>query len=285
MLDPNEAVNITEPAAVEEVAQQPESTEGQVATGETVQQEQDPVQGQAPQYEAVDEQGVPFKNRYMEAQRKLAELSERQQRMEETLAKQQAPQERKLTIQELEQYALQNPSLRPEVEAEKFNRQQEQLLKAMEERDHRIASQARYESEIREYTNTVLNDPKNKDFIVTNAMGQKIFNQNHPITQSVAQYLQDPRLKGQPDAIVIAAKLARTDYADQIATKATTQAKVLQANLKREQKKTMVEGGSAVGRGGGDDLSKAKEELSRTGTSKAAQSAIGALLKKQGILR
>ena len=287
MQDPNEAANLTETAPVDQVAQ-----EGQdVATPETQEQATPDQSGQQTvTNEAVDEFGVPWRERAAEYQRKLTETTERlPQIVEETLArqqqKQQVPQAKQYTIQELEQIALQNPELRPQVEEEKEKIRQNQFLRIIEERDQKIATVERNKSIVRESEMTIKNDPNYKDCFNVDAMGNKIWNTAHPMTQIIGQYLQDPRLNGQPDAIVIAAKLARVDYLDKVATKATTQAKVLQANLKREQKKTMVEGGGNLSRGSVDEFSKAKEELSKTGSAKAAQSAVAAYLKKAGHIR
>ncbi len=287
MLDPNEAANQTEPAAVDQVAQDVQ----EVATPETVEQVNPEQSGpQTVQNEAVDEFGIPWRERAAEYQRKLTETTERlPQIVEETLArqqqKQQAPQVKQYTIQELEQIALQSPELRPQVEEEKEKIRQSQFLRIIEERDQKVALVERNKSIVRESEMAVKNDPNYKDCFNTDALGNKIWNTAHPMTQLIGQYLQDPRLNGQPDAIVIASKLARIDYLDKVASKATTQAKVLQANLKREQKKTMVEGGNTVSRGSVDEFSKAKEELSKTGSAKAAQSAVSAYLKKAGHLR
>ena len=285
MIDPNEAVKETEPVAVEQ-PQETEGQEAQVAAEENVQQEQDPAQGEA-QSEDVDENGISYKNRYMASQRKLAELSDRLPKIiEETLVKHQkqqdTPQAQQYTIQQLEQIALQNPELRPQVEEEKEKIRQAQFLKIIEERDQKVVSAERHRNIVRESEMSVMNDPKYKECFNTDAMGKKIWNTAHPMTQLIGQYLQDPRLNGQPDAIIIASKLARIDYLDKVATKATTQAKVAQANLKREQKKTMVEGGGQTSRGSVDEFSKAKEELSRTGSNMAARSAVQAYLKKIG---
>lgn len=285
MLDPNEAANPTEPAAVDQVAQDTQ----EVATPETVEQVTPEQSGpQTVQAEDVDEFGVPWKERAKEYQRKLTETTERlPQIVEETLARQQqkAPQEKQYSIQELEEIALQNPNLRPQVEAEKEKIRQNQFLRIIEERDMKAvesqkAERIRYESE-----QTVINDPAFKDCFTQNALGQKQWNTTHPLTRMIGEILLDNRIKNSPEGIKIAADIAYGRYAREVATKATTQAKVLQANLKREQKKTMVEGGSTVGRGSGDDFSKAKEELSRTGSAKAAQSAVSAYLKKAGHLR
>ena len=287
MLEPNEAATVTDSAPVDQVAQESAVDTQEVATPEGNEQVTPEQSGQQTvKSEDVDEFGIPWKERAREYQRKLAETTERLPKIvEETLAKQQAPQVKQYSIQELEQIALQNPELRPQVEEEKEKIRQNQFLRVIEERDQRAvetqkAERVRYESE-----QAVINDPTFKDCFTQNALGQKQWNQSHPLTRMIGEILLDPRIQQTPDGIKIAADIAYGRYARELATKATTQAKVLQANLKKEQKKTMVEGGNTVSRGSVDEFSKAKEELSKTGSVKAAQSAVAAYLKKTGRLR
>lgn len=288
MLDPNqEVVNQTETAPVEQVAQQPEESQGQVATGEEVQQETSQEQGHAPSYEAVDETGVPYKNRYMETQRKLAELSDNLPKIiEETLAKkQQAPQVQEYTIEQLEQIAMNNPNLRPQVEAEKLKIYQRETFKVIEERDKKTES-ARQADVIRMRTEQeVLNDPAFRDCFVPGANGSKTWNMGHPLTQMVGEIMRNPELASRPDGLKIAADIAYGRYAREAASKSQTKAKVLQATLKKEQKKTMVEGGIGQNSQAGDDFARAKAELAKTGTKQAAQAAVLGYLKKKGLTR
>ena len=90
---------------------------------ETTEQQSTQEQGQA-QDEAVDEMGVPWKNRAMEWQRKFQENANEdnirkvaQEVLEQQ--KQHKAQEKEYTIAELEQFAIANPAHRPWVEEEK----------------------------------------------------------------------------------------------------------------------------------------------------------------------
>lgn len=287
-MDPeNEVVNQSE-SAPDAAAQQPVDQQEQVAAVEEGQQEQTPVQGEAPQYEAVDETGVPYKNRYMETQRKLAELSDNLPKLiEETLAKKTAvaPQQQEYTIEQLEQIALQNPNLRPQVEAEKMKLYQQATARQIEERDRKIESQRQYEMARMRTEQEVMNDPALKDCFVTTALGQKQWNMAHPLTSKISEIMRNPDVANRPDALKIASDIAYGQYMREVVANNSNKTKTLQAIVKREQKKTLVEGGTPNGSLGGDTFSKAKAELAKTGSKQAAQKAILEYMKKAGLGR
>lgn len=287
-MDPeNEVVNQSE-SAPDAAAQQPVDQQEQVAAVEEGQQEQTPVQGEAPQYEAVDETGVPYKNRYMETQRKLAELSDNLPKLiEETLAKKTvvAPQQQEYTIEQLEQIALQNPNLRPQVEAEKMKLYQQATARQIEERDRKIEGQRQYEMARMRTEQEVMNDPALKDCFVTTALGQKQWNMAHPLTSKISEIMRNPDVANRPDALKIASDIAYGQYMREVVANNSNKTKTLQAIVKREQKKTLVEGGTPNGSLGGDTFSKAKAELAKTGSKQAAQKAILEYMKKAGLGR
>lgn len=284
-MDPEqEVVNQTESTPVEQ-PQQTEGQEAQVAAEENVQQESSLPQGKEA-IEAVDESGIPYKNRYMEAQRKFAELSDNLPKMiEETLAKkQQAPQvQQEYTIEQLEQIALQNPNLRPQVEAEKAKLQEQKFARLIEERENK--QQQRYQADMlrQQVWQEVSNDPVLKDAFTTNAMGQKQFRMDHPLTNIISDIMRSPELANRPDGLRIASDIAYGRYMRDVAANGSKQTRSLQAAVKKEQRKTLVESGSPTGSSGGDELQKAKLELARTGSKDAAQKAILAIMKKSGM--
>lgn len=288
LIDPQDAANVTDSVPVDQEAQETVVGTEEVASPETNMQETPEQSGpQTVKHEAVDEYGIPWRERAMEANRKLAETAERiPQIVEETLAKKQAaPQEQTYSFEQLEQIAIANPNLRPQVEAEKEKVRQREILKVIEERDMRSRSEQQAERVRYESEQAVLNDPTFKECFTVNALGNKQWNTGHPLTQMITQIMNDPRVKGTPDGLRIAADIAYGRYAREMATKSTQQAKVLQANLKREQKKTMVESGNSTSGRTGDEFSKAQSELAKTGSSQAAHAAVAAFLKKTGRIR
>lgn len=284
-MDPEqEVVNQTESTPVEQ-PQQTEGQEAQVAAEENVQQENTLPQGKEA-IEAVDESGIPYKNRYMEAQRKFAELSDNLPKMiEETLAKKTAvPVQQEYTIEQLEQIALQNPNLRPQVEAEKAKLQEQKFARLIEERENK--QQQRYQADMlrQQVWQEVSNDPVLKDAFTTNAMGQKQFRMDHPLTNIISDIMRSPELANRPDGLRIASDIAYGRYMRDVAANGSKQTRTLQAAVKKEQRKTLVESGSPAGSsGGGDALQRAKIELAKTGSKDAAQKAILAYMQKAGL--
>lgn len=282
-----EAVNKEESAP----AVQPQQTDGQseqVAAVEDGQQEISQAQGQA-QIEAVDETGVPYKNRYMETQRKLAELSDNLPKIiEDTLAKRQnQPQpQQEYTVEQLEQIALQNPNLRPQVEAEKLKIYQRETAKQIEERDKKLESQRHAEVVRMRTEQEILNDPALKECFTTNALGQKQWRTEHPLTAKIAEIMRNPELANRPDGLRVAADIAYGQYMREVVANTNGKAKAMQAAIKREQKKTLIEGGASTGSSaGGDEFTKARNELAKTGSKIAAQKAILAYMSKAGLGR
>jgi len=120
-----QAVKPTESAPVEqaqEVVTPAETTTASEGATQTTEIPATPVVN-----EAVDEFGVPYKNRAMEWKRKSEELAEKlpslvEEKINEAFAKNsQQAQQRESTVAELEQYAMDNPEARPWVEEQKQN--------------------------------------------------------------------------------------------------------------------------------------------------------------------
>ena len=131
-----------------------------------------------------------------------------------------------------------------------------------------------------------MNDPAFKECFTTNALGQKQWNMGHPLTGIVSDLMRDPSLQARPDALRIAGDIAYGRYMRDVIANNGKKTQNLQAIVKREQKKTWVEGGNPSGSGsGGDSFTRAKAELAKTGSKKAAQSAILEYMKKAGLGR
>jgi len=279
--DVNTSESSTEEQVVEKSAEetaeaettQPETTEQ--SSEETVTQEES-----KPQYEAVDEFGVPYKNRAMEWQRKTAELTERlPQLIEEAVARgRETTQERQYSIAELETFALQNPQQRPWVEEQKAKLLQEQIGKITEEKVK--AAETKSEAKIirgQAYQYVTQNYP---EMFIKDTFGNMVFNNQHPLTQQVGLIMQDPRFANAPDGLMAAADIAFARYSR--AQNANTQRKVktLNQNLRKVQKQTLVEGsGTKASPQTRSEKQKALEKLSKSGSMEDAKLAIGEILK------
>jgi hypothetical protein len=281
LIDPN-AVTEEESAASTETVNDADAT----AAAETVEQEQTEESTQEV-FEAVDEHGIPWKNRAMELQRKMAETVDNLPRIvEETIAKTQVKpaESQKYTFEQLEQIAIDRPELRPQVEAEKEKLREARLeaknktfLQEIESKKQ--ADVAKYQAE-----QWVLNHPKFKECFVDSPNGKQ-WNMAHPLSQIIAQTMNNPDIKGRPDALAVAARVAYGDYMLQGEPKVTKQVKTLQGQLKQTQKKTLIEGNGQVNtQGAPDDFAKARDELRRTGSRRAAEDAVKLHLKKSGLL-
>lgn len=290
MNEPQEAVNATESAPVEKeqvVNEQTEQTAPETTEQVTneQQQEETPAQGNVqPQYEAVDEYGVPYKNRYMEAQRKLQELPERiPQIIEDTLAKRQAPQEVEYSISQLEQFALDNPNQRPWVEEQKAKIVEKRTIKATQEQIK--ASESKREGELKRQQSFQYVAANYPEIFTVDPYGNRVFNNQHPLTQQIGQIMQDPRFANDPEGLVAAADMAAGRLARMQQMQSANKNKLLKRQVKKLQNTTLVEGnGQAVQQESNSPLKKARQLLSQTGSKDALQAYTKELLKARGVI-
>ena len=280
--DVNASESSTEEQVVEKPAEetaaaettQPETT-GQ-PTEETVTQEES-----KPQYEAVDEFGVPYKNRAMEWQRKTAELTERlPQLIQEAVAKGQGQtsQERQYSISELEAYAIQHPEYRPWVEEQKSKILQEQVGKVAEEKVREI--EQKRTAEIKKAQSFQYVKQIYPEMFITDPLGNAVWNNQHPLTQQVGIIMQDPRFANDPDGLMAAADIAFARLSRIQNTNTQKKVKTLKQNLRKVQKQTLVEGAGVKSTAPArSERQKALEKLAKTGSIEDAKSAIGEILK------
>lgn len=220
-----------------------------------------------------------YKNRSFELERKLNNLTEELPKIiKDTVieSSSQNQQKREYTIAELEAYALENPEHRPWVEEEKEKIRDKRLEERLKQKELDQANVVkRQQSESR-----VLSDPKYAEAFV-DQNGTKVFNPSSPLAHAMHSYLNDPRIKGQPDALEIAAKLARADILD----KSSSQEKVKVNDLKRKNAKLkqniLVEGGT------NNDTQPVKssydlaaDRLRQTGSRRDAEAAVKEYFKK-----
>lgn len=272
-----EAVNSAENTAVENSAAQ-ETNIGNGAIPEIG-------QGNNPEYSAVDEFGVPYKNRYMETDRKLKELTDSLPKMiKEAISTtgSSVQQQPKYTVSQLEAYALEHPEYRPWVEEQKEVIRQEQLAKLVEER--LVGEKKKTEVESRRqqaYAYVAQNNPE----LFTVQNGQKVWNNASPVVQMIGQLMTDPRFANDPDGIVAATDIAYGRYLRQQNAKTAQKVQMTESALKKEQRKNMVEGGSNTQVVDATPVQKAMENLRNKRTKTAAADAIKEIFKAQGVIR
>jgi hypothetical protein len=196
----------------------------------------------------VDEYGVPWKNRAMEWKRKSEETIDKLPNLIEEAVKNNfqqygKPQEKKYTITELEQFAMQSPEHRPWVEEQKAQVIREQLTQEVEAKFK--AQDSQKEAAVRRqnaFNYVAQNYP---DTIARNAQGQPVgVNMQSPLVQQINQLMQDPRLANDPDGLMVAADIAFARLSRQQQGQVQLKENKLKAEVKHLQKQTMVEGGS-----------------------------------------
>ena len=270
------------PEAVEVPAVTPETT----ATQETViPAEEGKTQPEA-LTEAVDEQGVPWKNRAFEWQRKTQEMSERLPEIIQTelqkFKQSSEPAPKKYTVAELEAFAQQSPEYRPWVEEQKAQLLQDQLnktldarLKASEEQTQKATLRQQSEAAVvRQFPNMFVKD----------ANGMVSWNHADPMTQRMSAYLQEPELKANPRGLEVAAKLAYADLAMAgVPIKAQVEQK-LKTQVKSLEKKVMTEGAGRPVVPQTTPMRKSIERLAQTGNLTDAKDAVQEYFKAIGRL-
>lgn len=236
--------------------------------------------------EELDDRGIPWKNKALEYERKLRETTERlPQIVQEEIRKTNETQSKspKYSVQELEQFAIDNPQHRPWVEAEKIKILKQELS---EEQNQRLEKerQAIQAQAVRKEAESWVTQAYPEMFIKDN-FGRLTWKNDHPMTGLVSQYMADPRIQSQPDALRIAAKLA---YADMAASKVTTsqsQVKKLKTEVKKIQQKTLTEGNTRPASSTTDSKKASLEQLARTGSEKDARVAVRDILRQAGMIK
>ena len=252
----------------------------ETATTETTEASVNPDQGDGqskvkPQHEVEAE----WKRKYNQLVDDLPKM------IEENVSKlKNKPQEeQEYTIEQLEQIAMNNPNLRPQVEAEKAKLQEKKFARLIEEREKKQESSRQAEMIRMRTEQEIMNDPSLKDVFTTNALGQKQWKMDHPLVGHISDIMRSPELSNRPDGLRIAVDIAYGRYMRDVMATNNGRNKQMQATIKREQKKTMVEGGNVSGsQNSADDFSKAKAQLAKTGSKQDAHNAVLAYMKKAG---
>jgi hypothetical protein len=293
MPTPNQDVNNSVPSSSTEgqtvinQGQQPVETPVVQQTAIPDGQGQDQVTQSLPQMqsdsEALDQFGVPWKNRALENERKLKETVDNLPKLiEEQLSQRQAQQQQPTyTIEQLEAYAQENPSYRPWVEAQKAKIIQENVAKEFEKKFTEREQLTKVESIRRQaYHDVVTNYP---DAFVKDSVGNLQFNHQSPIVQQMSIIMQDPRLKDMPDAISIAADIAWGRIARKQVSQVGKQVNSLQNTIKKVQRESMVEGGNNNDASQGvDDFGSALDSMKKSSTKRNEEAVVRAYLKKAG---
>ncbi len=285
MEEAKEAVNPVESAPAEEtqeVVNQSAPTDQTEATQPETETAQSQPAGQQ-SYEAVDEFGVPYKNRTFEWKRKYEETVDKLPSLIEEAVKSsvqqygQAPQ-RKYTIAELEQFAQQSPEHRPWVEEQKASLLREQLTNEFERKIKSVEEKKNAEFRKQQsFSYVATNYP---EVFVRNQNGQVIgINNQNPMAQQINVLMNDPRFANDPEGLVAAADIAYARVSRSQMGANQMKEQKLRAEVKHLQKQTMVEGGARQNVQAVPEYRKAIEKAKQTGSIKDVQAALSAMAK------
>jgi len=279
------AVNTTESAPVEatqEVVNQEAQPTSEPQTTQPTTETATPPAGQQT-YDAVDEFGVPYKNRTFEWKRKYEETIDRLPNMIEEAVKgsiQQygKPQEKKYTIAELESFAQQSPEHRPWVEEQKSQLLREQLTNEFEQKIKAV--ETKKESEIRRQQSFNYVATTYPDVFVKNQTGQIMgINNQNPMAQQINFLMNDPRFANDPEGLMAAADIAYARLSRNQLTANQVKEQKLKAEVKHLQKQTMVEGGGNANVQAVPEFRKAIDKAKQSGSLKDTAAALAAIAK------
>jgi len=286
MEETKEAVNPTESAPVEETQEVVNQEAQPTSEPQATQPEQETAQAQPAgqqSYEAVDEFGVPYKNRTFEWKRKYEETIDKLPNLIEEAVKSsvqqygQAPQ-KKYTVAELEAFAQQSPEHRPWVEEQKAQLLREQLTNEFEQKIKSVES--RKEAEIRKQQAFNYVATTYPEIFVKNQQGQVLgINNQSPMAQQINVLMNDPRFANDPEGLMAAADIAYARVSrSQMGVNQMKEQK-LKAEVKHLQKQTLVESGARQGTQAVPEYRKAIDRAKQTGSLKDVQAALAAMAK------
>lgn len=204
--------------------------------------------------------------------------------VEEVLAKkQQQPQEKEYSISELEAFAQENPTYRPWVEEQKYKLMEKRLEKSAETQRQAEVKRIQEDQARKQAEYQVLNDSRYAEAFVTDASGNRSINPSSQLAQLMGNYMEQMKRDGitRPDAILIAAKLARADMLDSKTPQTEQKLETIKKQVQQLKSKTMVEGGGTpTQQTQKDSFTTARERLAKTGNIKDARVAVAEYLKR-----
>lgn len=285
MEETKEAVNPVDSApadVTQEVVNQPEATEQAQATQPEQETAQSLPAGQQ-SYDAVDEFGVPYKNRTFEWKRKYEETVDKLPTLIEEAVKSsvqqygQAPQ-RKYTIAELEAFAQQSPEHRPWVEEQKATLLREQLTNEFEQKIKAV--ETKKEAEVRKQQSFNYVASTYPEVFVRNQNGQILgINNQSPMAQQINVLMNDPRFANDPEGLMAAADIAYARVSRSQMGANQMKEQKLKAEVKHLQKQTLVESGARQSVQAVPEYRKAIEKAKQSGSIKDVQAALAAMAK------
>lgn len=249
-----------------------------------------------PSVEALDEDGVPYKNRAMEWKRKYSDTVENLPEMvseavENAVGSSQSEeQSRQQRIAELRAFKEENPHYSNQVsnEIQRLERedQKEMLSSVVDNKFQEYQQQQRQQQQRQQAYQEV---SKTYPDVLRSKDGRLEFNRKHPMTQHLAKIMQDERFQKDPEGIRAAADMAYGRWQKQSSTAKNSTSKnkekELQSEVKDLQKRTQHEGSGSSNQPATSGLDESLERAKKTGRKRDAKKAINDMLKAKGLLK
>jgi hypothetical protein len=229
----------------------------------------------------VDEYGVPWKNRAMEWKRKSEETIEKMPNLIDEAVKNSfqqygKPQEKKYTIEELEQFAQNQPEHRPWVEQQKAQVIKEGVIKEVEDK-FKAQDYEREAQKLKAQTFGYVAQTY-PDVFVRNQQGQVVgMNEKNPMVNEINTLMKDPRLARDPEGFAFAADIAYARINRMNQGVIQQKENKLKAEVKHLQKQTLVESGSRSNVQAVPAHRVALDKAKQTGNLKDVQAALKAM--------
>ena len=282
---------VAEPTPQESVEQVEETTQ-QPTPVETNEQSQTPPSPEGVPEGEVDERGVPYKNRYMEAQRKLQSIQNEYQGFQSNLpnliqdavakAIPQSQQQPQYTKEQLIQFKNETEDSKNRAWAE--NELEKIRSKETEDIFKRHISQSedkvRYEHQRQMTYQQVVNEFP----VMFNTDGT--FDNTHPLTQKLSKIFNaSPEFANHPQGLAIAARAAFGEYARELQPNLVKKQTTLKRQVKKLERATQLEGaGQFAPQTEGDTYTRAFKNLEAKGDKNSTTAFVKELLKKRGTI-
>lgn len=239
---PDEVKDVNpESSTEEEVVKEPEQTTPQEP--EQISEEQVTSEPQEVKPEVTPQPDRPEINYAMEALRKVNELTDafKQSQAGQTQAQQQQPQYSKAQLRTFADSTTdQTQKIWALEEIDKLDKQERQSEMQSLFSNYTKASDAEVKKG-QSYQYITQNFP---ECFVKDAQGNNLgWNNSSPLTQKIGQYMQNKQIAGDPQGLIVAAKMAAFDLGISMNKNLQKKINKTTAELRREQKKTLISGG------------------------------------------
>ena len=278
----------TPPTEVEQQETSQSSPGEQVQSTEVSPDASIPDTPQGQQMEAVDESGIPWKNRAMETQRKLDKvLTQYDTVIEKIESSTSQPQKEQYSIEELEEFvaSTDNTAHKKWAQGEIRRIHKEDVANGVRTELGKSKQQEQREKSKQDALNAVMQ--RYPEAFQKDAQGRFVgWDNGSPLAQRIGLHMQDPEISNNPRGLLVAAALAYSDVSMNQSVQSQQKQAQLKSQVKNLQKQTLVEGGGVNSPPKpASSVNAAKQKLASTGSVKDGQAVFKEVLKQRGRIR